>query len=158
MTLGDRVYWDSCVFIHCIQQTPQHIRILRNITAYAEAGKITIVTSALTLAEVVKCDTTLPKSEQEQLISEFFKNSYIAVRQVDRRVSDMARGIVRDHGLKPPDAIHIATACITNVSEFNTYEQKMLGKSGSISELKAAIAIPNWVDGQIDMFDNESEC
>jgi predicted nucleic acid-binding protein len=152
MTLGDKVYWDSCVFIHRIQKTTDHYAILKSITDDAEAGRITIVTSTLTLAEVVKCDTTLQPTEQERLVSEFFKNPYLDIRQVDRKVAELARTIVRNNRLKPPDAIHIATAALMNTAEFNTYEDKMLGCNGNISVLSAPIIKPCWRDGQGDMF------
>jgi hypothetical protein len=38
-------------------------------------------------------------------------------------------------GLKPPDAIHLATACIANVGEFHTFDDRLLALDGVIDRL-----------------------
>lgn len=48
------LYWDSVVFIDRIEQTPGRIHRLRPITNAALRGEVVIVTSALTMVEVVK--------------------------------------------------------------------------------------------------------
>jgi hypothetical protein len=39
-------------------------------------------------------------------------------------------------GLKPPDAIHLATACIANVEEFHTFDDRLLALNGVIDRLE----------------------
>jgi len=50
------VYWDSCVFISRIQGDPERIDLLRQLTSLAEKGKLLIVTSVLTIAEVLRTE------------------------------------------------------------------------------------------------------
>jgi hypothetical protein len=35
-------------------------------------------------------------------------------------------------GLKPPDAIHLGTACVANVDEFHTFDDRLLALDGMI--------------------------
>src|SRR5437867_135567 len=106
-----RLYWDSDAFIDFIEQTPGRIHRLQPIVTAAERGSVLIVTSAFTMAEVVKLKNLGLLDEQtEQLVADFFENDYISIRNVDRFVAERARPIVRKCSVKPPDAIQIATA------------------------------------------------
>jgi predicted nucleic acid-binding protein len=144
------------VFIHRIQLTPAYKDILKSITDHAEAGRLTIVTSVLSLVEVVKCDTTLTDEKQERLVTEFFRNPYLEVRHVDQRVANEARRIVRGYQVRPADAIHIASAIIMGADEFNTYDDRVLKKSGKIDGMSCPILSPSWVNGQAPLFEMES--
>src|SRR6266566_2197289 len=87
-------YWDSDVFISLLQRTPGRVEVLRTITDAAEHGSVRIVTSAFTMAEVVKLkELPLLDPQIEQLIVGFFENDYIVVRNVDRFVAERARPI-----------------------------------------------------------------
>jgi hypothetical protein len=37
-------------------------------------------------------------------------------------------------GLKPPDAVHLATACITSVDQFHTFDDRLLALDGQIDK------------------------
>ena len=46
------VYWDTCVYIACIQREPTRYPVLRHILDEAEAGRVVLVASSLVIAEV----------------------------------------------------------------------------------------------------------
>ena len=148
-----RVYWESSVFISRIQRTPGRIDILRRITDRAERGEIVIVMSALTLAEVARVDDTLLPEEQEQRIVDFFENPYLIVRQLDRIGAERTRAIVRQHpGLRAPDAVHVASALLSNVSVLHTYDRGILRRNGLIGAPPLRIEEPAWEQGQPPLF------
>ena len=144
---NDRLlYWDSSVFISRIQRNTGRIENLELISAAAESGEIRIVTSAFTLAEVVKTPGLgLLAPDEEQRIVDYFENEYIVVRNVDRFVAERARRIVRRYGVPPADAVHVATAILSDVVVLHTYDHDhLISKNEMIGDPPLRIEEPRW--------------
>jgi predicted nucleic acid-binding protein len=100
----------------------------------AGKGAIDIFTSALSLAEVSKQPPgTLGGVDK---IKDFFENDYIVVVQLDRRTGELAREFMQKGyaGLKPLDAVHLASAARANVEEMHTFDQKLLDLDEKITK------------------------
>jgi predicted nucleic acid-binding protein len=123
------VYWDSDAFISRIERTPERIQALEEVTDAAERGEVRIVTSILAMAETAKFGkhTELLPEDQEQEIVDFFENPYITVRPLDYFVAQEARRLVRQYSLRGADAVHVATARISRVGVYHTWDKKLLG-------------------------------
>lgn len=122
-TKPDRIYWDSCVFIDCLQRTASRINVLLEIIEVATRGQVKIVTSALSIAEVVSICSTRPVPVSEaNKIKCFFENRFILLQQVDRATAELAADIGRQHKIRPVDAIHIATAIRARCHVLHTYD------------------------------------
>lgn len=131
------VYWDSCTFIDWIENTKKdRIACLEPVVDAAQNEHLLIVTSTITIGEVVKLNNSdpnpLPKDDEIKIVK-FFRNSFIQVRPVDRKIAEIARGIIRSsfdgpRRLKLPDAIHIATAIACKVHAVQTFDDKDLSK------------------------------
>jgi len=140
-----KYYWDSCAFISRIQGDPEHIKILEHFTDKAAEKEIPIVTSSLTVAEVciINREASLEEKLQDiDLISRFFDNDYIYIIQVSRHLSTEAAKISVEHGIKPPDAIHLATAIDANCQVIHTYDEKLLKRDGNIGVPPLTICKP----------------
>ncbi len=100
--------------------------LCRAVIAQAELGKIEIVTSCLSYAEVCR-DRNRSRTEKDK-IAAYFEHDYILPTPVDRQVGEAARVLMLSNfaGLKPPDAIHIASAAVANVREMHTFDEKLL--------------------------------
>lgn len=138
-----RVYWDACAWIAYIAQE-KTIRLGENqlenrfamcsqVLLDAEAGKHEVVTSAFTLAEVCK-ESGIRESPADNL-SSFFDKSYILIVPVDKAIGVRAQrmqttGLVN---LKPPDAIHLASAQRAGAVEMHTFDKKVLNFDGRIT-------------------------
>lgn len=121
------VYWDSDLFISRIQRTAGRIEVLEELTRLAECEKLKLATSAYTLVEVAKFDELdLPSDEEEKLIVDFFENPFIAVLPIDDATARIARQVIRDHRMKPKDAIHLATALRHKVPVLHAYDDHFL--------------------------------
>jgi predicted nucleic acid-binding protein len=132
-----KLYWDSVVFINLIEETIGRVERIRPHLQSAIDEKSVIVTSAFTMAEVVKLtNLNLLDEDAERRVTEFFENPYISVRNVDRFVAETARPIVRKHGIKPPDAIHVATAILSKADVLHTFDQTLLRLNGKIDGLR----------------------
>ncbi|HUW65686.1 MAG TPA: type II toxin-antitoxin system VapC family toxin [Spirochaetia bacterium] len=101
----------------------------------AEKGHIRAITSALTIAEVVKVEGGVVIEESERLIDDFFVQPWLRVVMVDRRVATKARHIGRQFNLKPADAIHVATAVLYQAQYIYTYDDRILGLSAVLPTL-----------------------
>jgi predicted nucleic acid-binding protein len=119
-------YWDSCAFLAYFNEEEEKDECEQVLAACSE-GKAQIVTSALTLAEVLKAKgkKPLPMERSEQITS-FFEHSYIVVRTVTRRTAEFARQIIWEYSIDPKDAIHVATALHANIDLLETKDRKLL--------------------------------
>ena len=117
------IYWDSCVFIDCIQKEANRYPVLESIVKDAKDGKVIIVTSVIARAEVAKLNqSTECQAAQVRLIAEFFENDFIELRDVTEEIAEQAAVIIRDHKVRPMDALHLATAIQIPCREFHTYD------------------------------------
>lgn len=121
-------YWDACPFCAVFNKESGRVENCRQVLKSAESGEIRIVTSALTVAEVVRVQdmARLPR-EKEGILHDFFQHEFIIVVSVDWFVSTRARRLIFDYPtLKPMDAIHLATAIKGKAFEMHTYDKSLL--------------------------------
>lgn len=130
-------YWDANTFIHIIQgNEPDGANILHEHAKMVDQGKLHIVTSAFTLAEVVKpkrsSATPLSITDSKKVIS-VFAGQYISLYDLTQPIAERARELQWHVGIKPPDAVHLATAEIAKVSRFDTYDDPLITKVQAVS-------------------------
>ena len=141
-------YWDSCVILGWLKGEQDKIDECRAGIKAAEKGDIQIITSSLTLAEVLhlKGKDKIPKADREK-VRGFFENDYIALYDVDRTIAELAQDVVWDHGIAPKDAIHVATAMSLSsriaLDQFDTFDEPLIERSGKIGEPGLKIGRPN---------------
>lgn len=136
------IYFDACIYLAVLRNEVStygegRIRAIERIWKRSEAGGIVVVTSAITITEVL--DHKLPSKKDE-------KRFHQAVRQNVHQVEDVTGPIavrasqyrdyyeknpVKQPASKPavtrkflttPDAIHLATATILGVNQFWTFD------------------------------------
>lgn len=136
-----RLYWDACAWIAYIQQempgptstfTEPRYEKCRETLQRAERGEIEIATSAFTLAEVCKrhLDPTSPGAH----LPSFFDKPYILLIPVDKQVGLQAQSLqLAGLGVKPPDAVHIASALVWSIPIFQTFDVRLLALNGLLT-------------------------
>ena len=123
-------YWDSHAFLAVFNKEPG-CEMYREVLTLAEKGEVLILTSAITLVEVVKIKGKEPmRQEDEHAIREFFEHSYIKVFDVARKLAEEARKLVWEKKLDPKDAVHVATAISAGAEAIHTTDHKMTRLSG----------------------------
>lgn len=127
------IYWDTPTFLAYFQEEAGRVDQCRGTLERAERGEVCIVTSALTIAECLwlRGATPIPRDRAE-ILRAFFRHSYIRIRNVTRKTAEQAQNLVWDHGVRPKDAVHIATAIETHVPIVETFDGPLLRKSGTI--------------------------
>jgi len=73
----------------------------------------------------------LPSNIRDE-VTNFFKNDFIYVHNVTRRLAEDTRNLVWNAQVDPKDAIHVATAIQSSIPLLNTYDGKLLARNGVI--------------------------
>ena len=159
MSNGDLQYWDSCLFIRYLTDDPQTDKDraqLENIKPLFEAahkGHILIVVSTLVLAEIRPRE---PFNQRHyDLIDDLFYRGRSNVRVVAvtppiaRKASELG---VTHKAMTSPDAVHVATALLEQVSVMYTFDGdkdgerrrsgKLLGYNGILGDPRLPIVAP----------------
>lgn len=125
-----RRYWDADCFLAWLNGEEPKATRCQPVIRLAEANELEIVTSDLTLAEVLFLRRPdLPKEAQMRQIEDFFQLDYIIPVQVDRETVLEGRRLVWDRGIAPKDAIHVASALRADVEHFDTFDQELIARA-----------------------------
>lgn len=142
----DYRYWDAVTFLGWLSEEPDKVPECRAVLEAAAAGNVTLITSALTIAEVlwIKGHKKVEAAHAKK-IELFFRRSWIVIREVDRFVAEDARALVWNKNVHPKDALHLATAMRQDVplSQFDTFDKDLIRLSGSIGDPPLTIGRPN---------------
>lgn len=123
-----KYYWDTCSFIAWIDggkgHPPEVIAGLEQIAKEVTDNEAILCTSAIIQTEILAGKLTV---EQATKIENLFKRKNVLQISVDTKISRRASEI-RNHynmkgiKIKTPDSIHLATAIMYEVDEFNTLD------------------------------------
>jgi predicted nucleic acid-binding protein len=129
----ERIYWDSDAFLGWLQAESGKAELCAGTLKRADEGEVVIFTSALTIAEVLwmRGAPMIPQDKAE-IVRKFFRRSYLRVRNVTRSISESAQDLVWTQGIRPKDAIHVATALDADVAALETFDDQLIGKTGTI--------------------------
>ena len=148
----DRVYWDSDCFLGYLKGERDKISICRGTADKAQAGDLLIITSAITLIEVVRLQKQPVQlsAKDAKKITQFFQNPYIYIHGVDREVATVARQLIWDHNLQQRDSIHVATALRRSIPKLHTFDEGLLKLDGKLGNPRLRICRPD-IQGQMDL-------
>lgn len=136
-----RRVWDASTIIRYLAGSDDAKPDVPRIIDDAVRGETEIVVSAIAECEVAKLEG-YDDAIAERRIADFFNRPYVLRATVDSFVSRETRRLVRERGLKPPDAIYLATAIRHQVPLLETYDGKLLGLDGEESNPAVAIRKP----------------
>ena len=122
---GSKIYADTAVIIYTVEANEVYWELLQPLWLKFQAGKIEIVTSELTLMEglvrpLKNNDATLVGDYETLLLSSEIQS--IPISQAILKEAARLRGVT---SLKTPDAIHVATATISNCTLFLTNDTRI---------------------------------
>lgn len=150
------VYWDACVALSYINADSERLPVLEELLAEARRGEAKIVTSTLSVVEVAFAAEEqrhqAPDSATEAQIDALWTpGSVITLAEFHFGIASRARTLMRKAmargwSLKPPDAIHLATALQHSADRFHTYDDGL----GKYAELTGLIIVePQAVQPQL---------
>jgi predicted nucleic acid-binding protein len=131
----ERIYWDSDAFLGWLGNEKGKATNCGGMIQRAERGEVLIVTSTLTLAECLwmRGQPKVPQDKAD-IVRRFFRKSYIRMYNVTRRLGEDAQDLVWNNGIKPKDAIHVATALHLGVDVLETFDGDLIKKSGTVGD------------------------
>lgn len=124
--VGDPVAVDSSVFIYLIEEHPAYLPLVEPLFEEVQAGKRTVVTSALTLLEVL----VVPYRAGNQALAARYEELFTRARGV--RLVELDRSVLRGAaqlravlGMKTPDALQVSAALVTGCRTFVTSDRRL---------------------------------
>jgi uncharacterized protein len=129
---GQKIYLDSNILIFSIERGNPWSSSLRDLFTAIEDKTIRGCTSELTLAEVLakplRVGATSLVEKYEAVLA---PDSPVETVPIDRSVLRRASRLQGELGLKLMDAIHAATAALSDCDQFLTHDSRMGRKVGS---------------------------
>lgn len=123
--LSVRAYPDSCVLIYLVEGHPQWARAVRDRLQPAQNLPPALVFSELTRLECTVQPIKTNNDLQLQAYEHFFANGGYSYQPMTRQVFELATQLRAQHGLKTPDALHLAAAITAGCDEFWTHDQRL---------------------------------
>jgi predicted nucleic acid-binding protein len=117
---------DTSVFIYFIERDPAWLPLVRSLFAGAASGKLELVTSSVTLLEVL----VVPYRKGDVAVAEQYESLLTRSRgltlvAIDRPVLRAAAQLRAMHRLTTPDALQIAAALSSRCTAFVTNDRKL---------------------------------
>ena len=102
---------DTVTIIYFLEQHPRHYRTAKEIFKKIEAGEISATISTLFFAELLVPAYRSESNKYAEKIVHILSNyPNLKIIPLTTKISMTAAGLRAIHGLRTPDAIHIATA------------------------------------------------
>lgn len=126
-----RVAVDTSIFIYFIEQHPQYADVVRPVFQAAALGELELVTSAITLLEVLvvpyRARNTAIAERYEQLL---MHSRGISVVDIDTAQLRTAAQLRARFNVRTPDALQIAAAVSTGCDAFVTNDRRLPAVGG----------------------------
>jgi len=159
------LYWDSCIFLAWLKDEGRpggEMAGLASIAREVEKKNFSVITSVITIAEI------LTGRSGEEVVAEFRKllqRSNFQLINVDERIAAKASEI-RNHyiekakrekvsSIRFADSLHLATAIISGVSRFHTFDgshekRGLLDLNGNVAGHPLVIEKPGTAQKEFD--------
>jgi len=154
----ERRYWDTDCFFGYLQEEEGKYDLCKSMITLAEKGEIEIVTSALTIADVLYLRPNKKKvpPEDAKKISDFFKRDYILIVELDRVIAEEAQALYWKHeALDTKDAVHVATAIKVHADTLDTFDSGLLKLTGQMGNPPLPIVKPDKPQQSLSFAENE---
>lgn len=139
-----RRLWCSCAILYYLAGRQEAHPDCQQILDQGERGQLEIMVSVLAEAEVAKLEGGRD-DDAELRIREFFGRNYVIRAGLEVAIAREARRLVRTYaGIKPLDAVHIATALHHKVPILETYDTDMMKISGKEGDPPLTIQRPTY--------------
>ncbi len=132
---GQIVGLDTTPLIYFIEKYPVYVDFIRPFFNLVARGDISLVTSTMTLLEVLVHPIKHSDADLIRRYREILLESEFSVIDLSREIAEEAARLRAVYGLRTPDAIQVATAIYSKASFFLTNDKRL----SSIKEIKVLV-------------------
>jgi predicted nucleic acid-binding protein len=117
---------DTVAFIYWIEESEAYVELLASVFSAADEGRIELISSALTLLEVLvlpfRTGNLALASQYEALLT---RSRQIRLVEIDRAQLRAAAQLRAVHQVRTPDALQLAAALSTRCTAFVTNDRRL---------------------------------
>lgn len=117
------VYVDANIIIYSIEKVQPYRTILQPLWQAVQDGVLTVLTSELTLMEVLIKPFQTNDTTMEKLFRSFLSSPGMQLEPINQQILDDAAKLRANTRLRTPDALHAATALRTQCKLFVTNDR-----------------------------------
>ncbi|KKR32619.1 MAG: PilT protein-like protein [Candidatus Gottesmanbacteria bacterium GW2011_GWC2_39_8] len=120
--MGKVIALDSMVFIYLFEDDRRYINKIFPLFKDAEKGKLTLVTSIISVIEALSTPKYISDENTRMEITNFFRETDgLSVKSIDWEIAETAAGLRRENRtLRVPDSLQLSTALICRASSLIT--------------------------------------
>ena len=120
---GKKVFFDTNLFIYLIEENPIYFNQINKLIKFLMDNNYQIVTSTLTLGEIL----TKPYKDNRMDLVQEYKIFFSAIELVElnNEIASIFARVRADYGIKTPDAIQLASAVYAGCDLFATNDDKL---------------------------------
>lgn len=119
-----RVYWDTMLFVYLLEKNAKFGERVADIRRTMRQRGDVLFASPLVFAEVLAGPTAAGDAAGEKSVSSLFLSTQIAMVSFTTEAAPIFARL-RASGVKPADAVHIATAAAAGLDVFLTNDRKL---------------------------------
>lgn len=103
--------WDSCSILGWLKEEPDKVDLCRAGIEAARRGDFKLAVSTLAVAEVLRLNKKEPiEADEADKVRSFFESELVVMVELSPDIAFSAQRVVWNEGIKPKDAVHVATA------------------------------------------------
>lgn len=117
---------DTAPFIYYMEENPTYLARVAPIFLAADAGQITLVTSTITVAEVLIQPLRLGADNlRDEYLDLFLNSANLEIQSIDIEVARRAAELRAKYTVRLPDALQIAAALNAGCAAFLTNDRQL---------------------------------
>lgn len=117
---------ETAPFIYFVEKHPDYVARMRSIFQRVAQAQLQIITSAITLTEVLTLPLETGNATYQREYREMLLNTEaITTLPVTIGIAEKAAELRAKYRLRTPDALHVATALVSNCDAFLTNDLKL---------------------------------
>jgi predicted nucleic acid-binding protein len=124
-----RIFWDTNLFIYMLEEHPEFEPVVTRIFENMRRRGDHLITSALTLGEVLTRPLATGDTELEQQYRALFQPPEVTIAPFDIEAAGHYGRIRQDRTIRPPDAIQLACAARGGAALFITNDERLSRKT-----------------------------